>query len=81
MIDIREVAKAIADLKIDDPASRAVAIHEHLRNYGTELLNCLAAAILPTHPGEAECVAWLRQEVQKVASQIPSPIQKKEPKK
>lgn len=74
MIDIRETARAIADLKIADPASRLAAIHQQVRIYGVELLMCLANAIQPTNEQEALAVNWLKQEVAKIANQIPLPV-------
>lgn len=77
MIDIRQVAKVIAELKIADAAARQAAVHQHLRNYGVELLTCLANAIMPTTPEEEKAVLWLKGEILKQAQQIPEPLQPK----
>lgn len=81
MIDIRGVAQQIASLSIQDANARQAAVHEHLRNYGVELLMNLHNAIVPTTPAEAAVVEWLRGEIAKIIPQIPSPIPKKESKK
>lgn len=81
MIDIRAVAKGIAELKMTDPASRQAAIHAQVRNYGVELLMSIANAIQPTKEDEYAAVSWLKNEVAKIAAQIPEPLppKKKEP--
>lgn len=80
MIDIRAVATAINEIKLTDPSARQAAIHEHLRNYGVELLLNLRNAILPTNESELAVVEWLKKEVESLAAQIPSPIQPKKQK-
>lgn len=80
MIDIRQVAKAIGEIKINDPAAKQAAIHQHLRNYGVELLGNLSQAIVPTNESEAAAIMWLKDEIKKLISQIPQPVPTKQEK-
>lgn len=72
MIDIAQVVQGIVKVRnASDEKAYTKHTHALVRQYGQELLLNLAAAILPTTAGEQECVAWLKDQVAKVANQIP----------
>lgn len=80
MQDIRVFAAQVAD-KANECCNRsdgyeeeiARIAHTAIRSYAVDLLMNLGMAIQPTSNAERTMVAWLRQELTRVAAQIPEP--------
>ena len=71
MRDLRDIAaETVRRLTGQDNDDWRDVVHDALRSYGTDLLMNLAHAIAPTSDAEIQAVAWLRQELVRVAKQI-----------
>ena len=69
MQNIRALA-AVIEKHRDDPDLEMLA-HAAIRSYAIDLLMNLSQAIQPLSQDEIAVVAWLKQEVIKIAAQIP----------
>lgn len=84
MQDIRDLAHAVT-ATIPDALEKfggigeiEVMVHAALRSYAVDLLLSLANAIQPSNDAETQAVLWLRDQIVRVAAQIPEAINHKE---